>query len=156
MEEKQEINEILDWHRSGPDRGSQEAIVDMLRQLQEICGYLPESFQQEAAQAAGVSPSVVKTLIRFCPDLKSAAYRHVLTVCTGERCGKRQGAAVLEAVRRELRVGKDGLSADGMVLVVTRNCLKHCGTSPNLLLDGKHFGRMRPEDIPGWVEKYCR
>ena len=89
------------------------------------------------AQAAGVSLSVVKTLIRFCPDLKSAAYRHVLTVCTGERCGKRQGAAVLEAVRRELRVGKDGLSADGMVLVVTRNCLKHCGTSPNLLLDGK-------------------
>lgn len=156
MEEKQEINEILDWHRSGPDRGSQEAIVDMLRQLQEICGYLPESLQQEAAEAAGVSLSVVKTLIRFCPDLKSAAYRHVLTVCTGERCGKRQGAAVLEAVRRELRVGKDGLSADGMVLVVARNCLKHCGTSPNLLLDGKHFGRMRPEDIPGWVEKYCR
>lgn len=155
MEEKQEIKEILDWHRSIPDRGSQEAIVDMLRQLQGICGYLPENLQQEAAQAAGVSLSVVKTLIRFCPDLKSAAYRHVLTVCTGERCGKRQGAAVLEAVHRKLRVGKDGLSADGKVLVVTRNCLKHCRTSPNLLLDGKHFGGMRPEDIPGWIEKYC-
>lgn len=150
------IREILDWHSRREDRSSQEAIVEMLREIQEICGYLPESIQQEAAGASAVSQSVIKTLIRFCPDLKSVGYRHVLTVCTGERCGNRQGAEVLEAVRRVLHVGKDGVSADKNVMVTTRNCLKHCKTAPNLLLDGKHFGGIRPEDIPDWIKKHCR
>ncbi len=153
---EENVSEILEWHSGREDRSSQETIVEMLREIQEICGFLSEDIQQKAADVSGVSLSVIKTLIRFCPDLKSAGYRHVLTVCTGERCQKKQSAAVLEAVRRELRVGKNGLSADGSVLVNTRNCLKHCKTAPNLLLDGEHFGGMRPEEIPGWIEKYCR
>lgn len=153
---QEKVREILDWHSRQEDRSSQQTIVEMLREIQEICGYLSDSIQQEAADASSVSLSVIKTLIRFCPDLKCAGYQHVLTVCTGERCANRQGAAVLEAIRRELQVGKDGLSADKKVLVNTRNCLKHCKTAPNLLLDGKHFGGICPEEIPGWIKKYCR
>ena len=149
------VKEILEWYKSRPDRSQQESIVEMLRELQQVCGYLSEELQREAAGAAGVGLPMIRTLIRFCPDLKAAAYRHVLTVCSGERCGKKQGAAVLEAVRRTLKVGKDGLSADGRILVKTRNCLKHCQTAPNLLLDGEPAGNLRPEEIPEWLEKHC-
>ena len=35
-----EVREILDYYRRLPDRGSQEVIVSMLRELQDVCGWI--------------------------------------------------------------------------------------------------------------------
>ena len=49
-----EVREILDYYRRLPDRGSQEVIVSMLRELQDVCGWIGPSILEEAAQRPGL------------------------------------------------------------------------------------------------------
>ena len=38
-----EVREILDYYKGLPERGSQEVIVSMLRELQDVCGWIGPS-----------------------------------------------------------------------------------------------------------------
>lgn len=153
MEEK--IKEILDWYAGQKDRGTQEQIVQMLRELQEAEGFLTKDLQERAAGAAGVKLSMIQAIVRMYPSLKEADYRHVIVVCSGERCAAKQGGEILNAVRRRLGVSGDGLSADGKILLRTQNCLKQCRTSPNLMIDGVLHTKVTPETVVSLIDAYC-
>ena len=58
---------------------------------------------------------------------------------------------MLDALRRELGIESQGLSADGMFFLRTQNCLKHCGTAPNLLIDGA--SPRVTEQIPALIQR---
>lgn len=48
-----QTREILDYYRGLPERSSQEAIVEMLRELQDIHGCISPYMLEQAAEAAG-------------------------------------------------------------------------------------------------------
>nr|WP_157766910.1 NAD(P)H-dependent oxidoreductase subunit E [uncultured Blautia sp.] len=154
MDREENINEILAYYSSRKDKKEQEMIVAMLRELQEICGGISPALQERAASAAGVKKSVVQYLVRMYTGLKETPYEHTVTVCTGKRCRDKGGAAVLQAVRNELGIKKEGISADGNVYLNVRGCLRNCGKSPNLLIDGKMFSGVKPDQI-GEIFKKC-
>ena len=150
---EQELRERFDFYAGRRDRSEQAVVVELLREVQEVCGCVPAELQREAARACCVPESLVAALVRRYPSLREARYRHEITACTGERCRGKRGFAVLEALRRELGVAAQGLSADGSVLLRTQNCLRHCGTAPNLLVDGEILPHVTPEQIPALVRK---
>ena len=154
MDREENINEILAYYSSRKDKKEQEMIVAMLRELQEICGGISPALQERAASTAGVKRSVVQYLVRMYSGLKETPYEHTVTVCTGKRCRDKGGAAVLQAVRNELGIKKEGISADGNVYLNVRGCLRNCGKSPNLLIDGKMFSGVKPDQI-GEIFKKC-
>ena len=93
MRERQEmIEEIFDYYSSCADRGTQEQLVAMMREIQEIFGYLPPDLKERMIRELGVKESFLDCVIRMHPSIKSVNYRHVVTVCTGPRCGAKGGA----------------------------------------------------------------
>lgn len=134
MEEKQ-IEEILK-HYSGKGTLPQEEIVEMLREIQETLGCIPDDVRERVAQAAQVKPSVVELIMKWYPSLKRAPYRHRILVCCGKSCGGR-GIENYDWLKRKLQVGNDGISADGTIKVETIHCLKQCKYGPNVMIDGK-------------------
>ena len=155
MDREESINEILSYYSCRKDKKEQETVAAMLRELQEACGGISPKLQERAAQAAGIKVSVIQYLVRMYSDLKETPYEHTVTVCTGIRCRNKGGAAVSQAVRKALGIKKEGLSADGNVYLHVRGCLRNCGTSPNLLIDGKLFSKVKPEQVPDILEKTC-
>lgn len=153
VKHKEKIKEIIDYHSSQKNAREQENLVAMLREIQETEGCIPGEVQQEAAKALGVKESVLACLVKLYPSLKPAAYRHELVVCTGERCGKKDSMEILNGLRKRLNPGKDGISEDKTTLLITRNCLKKCPTSPNLLLDGVLYTHMTKEKALSLLEK---
>ena len=148
-----DIDAILDYYDGQRDKKDQPVIVEMLKELQEANGYLTEELKERAAQTAGVSLSLINLLIKTYPSLKAAAYTHVITVCSGERCGKKCGGEIAALIRKELQVGRDGISKDGSCLVKTQNCLKQCRTSPNFMADGVLYSNVRPEQVKELLKK---
>jgi len=153
MDLENQLQEILDYYSRQKDRKDQTVIVEMLRELQEVQGFLPPDLKRRAAEAAGVDASLIQLLIRRYPSLKDAPYIHEIIACTGERCGNKNGLAVLEAVRKELHIQKDGLSADEKTLLKTRCCLKKCRSAANLYLDGRLYSAVTPERVPEILQK---
>lgn len=134
-EQEREIQGIFEYYISHPDAGSQEMLVEMLREFQELLGCIPEGIQERIASELNIKPSVIAYIIKRYPSLKNAAYCHTITVCMGKNC-IRKNADILELLKKELDVDKDGISADRTVLLRTKNCLKHCRTAPNIMIDG--------------------
>lgn len=38
---------------------------------------------------------------------------------------------------------------DGKFSLATKNCMKQCGASPNLTVNGKLYSHVTPDDLPG-------
>ncbi|HIS78941.1 MAG TPA: NAD(P)H-dependent oxidoreductase subunit E [Candidatus Caccousia stercoris] len=150
---QESIQEILEYYAGRRDKTDQTVLVELLREIQEVCGCVPPDVQHEAAAACGVPQSLIAGLVRRYPSLREAAYRHVITACTGRCCLGKQGGAVLEALRRELGVENEGISQDGSILLKTQICLKSCVTAPNLRIDGTLFPHVSPEQIPALLKE---
>ncbi|MGI6019653.1 MAG: NAD(P)H-dependent oxidoreductase subunit E [Marvinbryantia sp.] len=144
----EELEHIFAYYSGQRDKKDQDVIVQMLREIQDVNGILTQELKERAAQTAEVPLSLIHLLIRTYPSLKEAAYAHVITVCSGERCAKKNGRLIAELVRKELGIGKNNLSADGTCLLKTQNCLKQCKTSANFMIDDVLYSNIKPEDVP--------
>lgn len=147
MKEEKKIQEILDYYSGQSDRQEQSVIAEMLWELQKVQGFLSPELKECAAKAAGVNVSLIQILVNRYPSLKEADYEHEILACTGERCGRKEGLKVLAAIRKELGIKQDGLTADGRVMLKTQCCLKKCRTSPNFYLDGRLYKNVTPEQV---------
>lgn len=148
-----QLEDIFAYYGSLDKPVPQDETVNLLREIQELCGFISPEMKHRAADTLGVKETVLTCLIRRFPSLKAADYCHTVTVCTGERCGRKQGMEIFQAVKRELQIremdsGGSALSKNGKVLLKTQNCLKQCRTSPNLMIDGNVCRQVRPEEVP--------
>ena len=82
----EQTREILDYYRGLPERSSQEAIVEMLRELQGVHGCISPYVLEQAAEAAGVRDSMVQAICKRYPSLKTTPYSHEIILCTGRNC----------------------------------------------------------------------
>ncbi len=143
----EELEHIFAYYADQRDKKDQNVIVQMLREIQDVNGILTQELKEQAAQTAEVPLSLIQLLIRTYPSLKEAAYTHVITVCSGERCAKKNGRLIAELIRKELGIGNNNLSADGTCLLKTQNCLKQCKTSANFMIDDILYSNVKPEDV---------
>lgn len=146
------LEDIWAYYGGLKERSEQETIVSMLRELQDVCGFLPPYIQEKSAEVCGVELSLIQLLMRMYPSLKQAPYEHEITVCSGARCGAKSGAEIIDAVQKQLRIGKDHISADGKWFLKVQNCLKHCKTSPNMMIDGTIYEHLDVEKAKKIIE----
>lgn len=145
--------EIYRYYKSQPR--TQEMYTAMLTELQEAFGALSPKLLAEAAEVLGIKASVLTCLVKFSAHLKLVDYRHKLVVCTGGRCGKKGNLSVLQTLKKELQIGKDGFSRDKQVYLTTRNCMKRCKDGPNLTIDDETISYMTVEQALEIVKTRC-
>lgn len=148
-----ELEEIFRYYSEQKDKASQEMVVSLLRELQEAEGCLTMELRRRTAEVTGVSEAFLQCLIRKYPSLKETRCSHEITACTGERCAKKGGLDIFEQLKRELKPDKNGISADGVFELRTRNCLKQCRTSPNLMIDGTLYSGKELQNIAELLRK---
>lgn len=141
--------EIIEYYEAQRDAGSQDNIVALLREVQDVYGYIPTEKTAAMAERLGIKEAVILKLIKLYPSFKKAPYSHWITVCTGTRCAEKGASAVFEAVMKAVEA-----KGSGSFKIVMKECLKRCGTAPNLMVDGDSYGNVKPEDIASILEKY--
>lgn len=152
-EQDKQLEEIFSYYDRAGKPAPQEEVVNMLREIQEVCGFIAPEMKRHAADILGVKETMLTCLIRRYPSLKEADYQHTVTVCTGERCGRKAGMEIFRAVKKELQIdgeytsGRPMLSKNGRFLLKTQNCFKQCRTAPNLMIDGNVYRQVKPEDV---------
>ncbi|MDO4272488.1 MAG: NAD(P)H-dependent oxidoreductase subunit E [Eubacteriales bacterium] len=150
-ETENHIKEILSYYKSQP--AEQDVYLEMLREILEITGRLSENLLDWIAKEMEVKPSFLSCLVKFSPELRRYAYEHEIVVCTGARCGKKDSLKLLRMLKKELEPDKNGISKDKKIHLSTRNCLKHCKTAPNILVDGELISSVTSEQLPDLLRK---
>ena len=128
--------------RYPPDRKA-AAMLPALHLAQEIFGSVPPAVQRLAADRLGTSPARAEEVATFYVMYHTAPIgRHLVEICTNVSCCLTGADRIFEDLKRKLRVGNGGTTADGRITFREVECLGACGTAPAMLVDDEMHERL--------------
>lgn len=109
-------------------------------------GWLPEEAIEAVAAELDLAPAKVYGVVTFY-DLfhDHPVGRHRISVCDNLSCTLRGAREILEALRDELGVDEDRVTADGRCSFVHFECLGSCDTAPMMMVDDRYHENLTPE-----------
>jgi formate dehydrogenase subunit gamma len=122
-----------------------DALLEILHDLQEDLGFIPEAALPALGKALNLSRAEVHGVVTFYHDFRrEPAGRHVIKVCRAEACQSMGGNELVGMIERFLQVKLGQTTADGAITVEAVYCLGNCALSPAIMVDGKLVGRVTP------------
>jgi len=80
--------------------------------------------------------------------------RHEVHVCTGMTCHLQGGAKLMAKVEEITGLKCGQTDAGAKFTLEAGSCLGSCSIGPELIVDGKHYGRMTPEKAADVLKQY--
>ena len=128
------LDEAISYYRTQGAPGDQNALMGLLREIQQHYNGIPASLLSGVAASYGIKEALLLALIRRIPSLRLSD-AHCLELCAGPNCGK---SAALASYAEKLQ------AKHGFTLKFTP-CMRLCGKGPNIRWDGKLYHRATPE-----------
>ena len=133
-----------------------DSLLEILHDLQEELGFVPEAALPALAKALNLSRAEVHGVVTFYHDFRrEPAGRHVIKVCRAEACQSMRGNELAAMIERYLQVKMGQTTADGAITVEAVYCLGNCALSPAIMVDGRLVGRVDPATFEKIVAE-CR
>lgn len=152
--EQIQLEEIVNYYSSVRNPKEQENIIAMLREIQEVDGWISQNTITYICSALELKETFLKCLIQRFPSLKLAPYQHIVTVCSGERCKRKGGDLIFNTWKEILKPDQNGISRDQVFCLRIRNCLKHCTQAPSFQIDEQIYSNIKLSDIGKIIERY--
>lgn len=138
-----QLTEAIAYYRSQGAPADQNALVLLLKEIQQQRGGIPRSVLGEIASAYGIKEALLLALIRRIPSLRLSD-THLLELCAGPNCPKR---ADLAGFAQKAYGSRPGL------VIKQVPCMRLCGKGPNIRYDGKVYHRATEDLIRRLVEE---
>ena len=147
---EQQIAGIIEKYRGRPG-----ALIHALTEIQHANHWLPRAVMQEVADALEVPFSRVMQIASFYKTFSlTPRGQHEVQVCTGMTCHLRGGARLMAKVEEITGLKPGETDTDAKFSLEAGSCLGSCSIAPELIVDGKHYGRMTPERAAEVLKQY--
>ena len=128
------MKEMLDYYRRQGAPGDQTALINLLKELQQTYGAVPQWAVPEIADAYRIKESFILAVVKRIPSLR-LQNTHLLQICAGPNCGKHTALAAEAEKLCKLK----GVELKYM------GCQRMCGKGPNIKFDGKLYHKATVE-----------
>lgn len=130
-------------------------LINVLHGCQGEFGYLPEEVQREIAKNLNMPISKVYGVVTFYSFFTMTPKgKHAISVCLGTACYVRGSEAILDELKKELKIEVGGVTEDGLFSLDCLRCVGACGLAPVMLIDEKVYGRLEPSMVKGILAQY--
>ena len=147
---QRKIDEIIEKYRGRPS-----SLIHALVEIQHENHWLPREVMHQVADALEVSFAQVMQIASFYKTFSlTPKGRHEVHVCTGMTCHLRGAPKLLAKVEQLTGLKPGETDADARFTLDTGACLGSCSIGPELIVDGKHYGRMTPERAEDVLNRY--
>ena len=120
----------------------------ILQDLQRRFGYIPREALEAVSAYLGIKLSALYSMATFYRALSlKPKGKHVIRVCDGTACHIRGGPVLLDALKRSLGIKPGETTKDGNFTVETVNCLGACAIAPVMVVDGKYYPKVMPDQV---------
>ena len=128
-------------------RGQADALIEVLHQVQALCGFLPRAALLQVAKELQLPLSRVYGVASFYHLFRLAPpAAHRCAVCLGTACFVQGGAALAAGLERRLGIRLDAPAGTGAWALERVSCLGACGQAPVLVVDGQLALRLPIDD----------
>ncbi len=146
----EKIEEIIESY--GNDKS---LLISILQDIQVEFNYLPRDALEKVSEILGVPLSQVFSVASFYRALSlKPRGRHIINVCLGTACHVRGGKRLVDRIERELIVKAGETTDDFQFTLETVNCLGACALGPIMVVDGKTYGRVKPDGVSKILQNY--
>ena len=145
-----EISAFIEEWKSKPGN-----LIMVLHQVQQTYGYIPRNIAIEISERLSVPLAKIYGVVTFYNFFKlEKAGKYKIQVCLGTACYIRGGDDLLKALEKELGIGLNSTTPDGLFSVEAVRCLGCCGLAPVIVVNGNVHGRLTSKDVPAIIEQY--
>jgi NADH-quinone oxidoreductase subunit E len=146
----EKIGEIIESY--GNDKS---LLISILQDIQVEFNYLPRDALEKVSEILEVPLSQVFSVASFYRALSlKPRGRHIINVCLGTACHVRGGKRLVDRIERELIVKAGETTDDFQFTLETVNCLGACALGPIMVVDGKTYGRVKPDGVSKILQNY--
>lgn len=144
------IDQIIEKHR-----GKSGDLIHVLMEIQHANHWLPRDVLHRVAEVLEIPFSrVLRVATLYKTFSLTPKGRNEVHVCNGISCRLRGGAKVMEAVQRATGLKPGETDADWRFSLDAGVCLGSCSLGPEMIVNGKHHGRMTPDKVEDVLKEY--
>ena len=137
------------------NRGRPGALIPVLKDIQDVTGYLPTPLQKRIASGLNLAYSEVYGVVTFYSFFNTEPRgKHLIKVCLGTACYVRGNKDLVENLRRDLSCEVGGTTEDRRFSMEGVRCLGCCGIAPVITVDEKVYREVRVKEMPSILETY--
>ncbi len=130
-------------------------LIMVLHKVQQTYGYIPRAIAVETGELLGVPLAKIYGVVTFYNFFKlQKAGKYIIQVCLGTACYLRGGDDLIREFERQLGVGVNATTPDGLFSIEAVRCLGCCGLAPVAVVNGDVHGKLETKDVAGIIEKY--
>lgn len=149
-EEWEQIEQVIARYK-----GRHGALIPVLKETQDICGYLPQKVQHLIAKGLNLPPAQVYGVVSFYAFFTTIPRgKYIIRVCMGTACYVRGSKQILENLQRELNVEVGGITRDRRFSLEAVRCLGACGLAPVMVIGHNTYGMLEPKKAIEIVSTY--
>ncbi len=146
-----DIAEIL---KKYPNAG-RDALIPVLQDVQETYGYLSREAVLAVGRHLGLPASKIYGVATFYNQFRfQAPGKHHIQVCRGTACHVKGSAAVLEALKRALKIEPGQTTRDGLFSLEVVACIGACGLAPVIRVDEEYYAGMTADKVRKVLDSY--
>ncbi|MFO7895430.1 MAG: NAD(P)H-dependent oxidoreductase subunit E [Candidatus Cloacimonadales bacterium] len=124
-----------------------QPLIEILREAQEIFGYLPQEVQEFVAEELNVPVGKVFGVVTFYNFFSMEPRgKYIVNVCTGTACYVKGAPRLIQMLEDLLGIKMGETTADGLFTITSVRCVGACSLAPVFVIGEDTFGRIESRD----------
>ena len=151
---EKENDGLLTVFHNHPD-AKRDSLIPILQEVQEVQGYLSREAVREIGTFLGLPASKIYGVATFYNQFRFQPLgKYNIQVCRGTACHVIGSLAVLEAIKRELKILPGQTTRDGMFSIEVVACLGACGLAPVISINGEFYANVKSNEVKRILNGY--
>jgi NADP-reducing hydrogenase subunit HndA len=149
---EQELFDVIEKHKD-----MKGALIPILHEAQEIYGYLPIRVQKKISEKMKIPLTEIYGVVTFYTrfSLKPKG-KYKVQVCLGTACYVKGAGDIQDKFKELLGIDVGECTEDGLFSLDACRCVGACGLAPVAMINEEVYGRLRPDDVQGIIDKYSK
>jgi NADH-quinone oxidoreductase E subunit len=150
-------SENLDTVLERYPNATRDALIPILQEVQQAQGYLSRDSVVRIGRHLNLPASKVFGVATFFNQFRfqPQGWNHI-QVCRGTACHVKGSAAILEAIKRELKIDVGQTTRDGEFSLEVVACIGACGLAPVICINGEFHAGVSTKTVGKIIDSYRR
>jgi len=136
---------------------ARDSLIPILQDIQEEDGFLSRDAVIAVGKMLNLPTSKIYGVATFYNQFTfQQRGKYHIQICRGTACHVKGSAAILEAVKRELKIEPNQTSRDGLFSLEVVACIGACGLAPVISVNGEFHAKLTNESVQKVIESYRR
>lgn len=137
------------------NNGKPGSVITVLRECQDVVGYLPVELIDYISRGLNIPPSDVYGVASFYSLFSMTPKgRHTVKICTGTACYVKGVKEIIARISNEYQLAEGGITEDRRYSLETVRCLGACGLAPVMVVDEETHGAVTSDGVIDILDHY--